>query len=70
VGECDLDNLLEGRVIELVYHGDHTRMRLNVAGSSEFVVKLPSRSSQRFESAQPVKIGWHTQDCLALDLPQ
>jgi putative spermidine/putrescine transport system ATP-binding protein len=67
VGECALDNLLEGRVIELVYHGDHMRMRLDVAGNSEFIVKLPSRSPERFDAARPVKLGWHTQDCLALD---
>ena len=40
--EGEVENRLVGRVEELIYLGDHIRARLSVAGTEEFVVKIPN----------------------------
>jgi putative spermidine/putrescine transport system ATP-binding protein len=63
-----LPNMLDGTIAELIYLGDHVRSRLTVAGHDDFVVKLPNTQSRRpLSSGQPVKVGWRTEDCRALD---
>jgi putative spermidine/putrescine transport system ATP-binding protein len=63
-----LANMLDGRIEELIYLGDHVRTRLSVAGNDEFVVKLPNTQSRRsLEAGQTVQVGWRTEDCRALD---
>jgi putative spermidine/putrescine transport system ATP-binding protein len=62
------DNELEGRVEELIYHGDHIRTRLALLGHDDFVVKLPNRPGQmRLVPGQAVKVSWLAADCRALD---
>ncbi len=61
----------ESRVEELIYLGDHTRMRVNVCGNDEFIVKLPRiGGSFRPEVGQTLTIGWSREDCRALDAPE
>jgi putative spermidine/putrescine transport system ATP-binding protein len=63
-----LPNMLDGKIAELIYLGDHVRTRLEVAGHDDFVVKLPNTQSRRpLHDGQPVKVGWRTEDCRALD---
>jgi putative spermidine/putrescine transport system ATP-binding protein len=61
-------NLIDGRIEELIYLGDHVRTRLTVAGQSDFIVKIPN-TTQRPTLAQGtmVKIGGAPADCRALD---
>ena len=39
-------NRLMGTVKETIYHGDHTRLRLAVAGNPEFTVKMRFRPNR------------------------
>ena len=63
-----LDNSLEGRIEELIYLGDHIRVRMDVAGNKEFIVKVRNRHDRRpLQEGQVVSIGWQVVDCKALD---
>lgn len=61
-------NVVKGRIEELIYLGDHIRVRMNVAGNSEFIVKVRNRADKRpLKEGQDAKIGWLAEDCKALD---
>jgi putative spermidine/putrescine transport system ATP-binding protein len=61
-------NVLQGKIEELIYLGDHIRTRMSVAGHDDFVVKVPNRSGHKFlEEGQTASVGWQTADCRALD---
>jgi len=63
-----MDNIVPGKIEELIYLGDHIRIRMNVAGNDEFVVKVRNRGERRnLEEGQTVSIGWASSDCKALD---
>jgi putative spermidine/putrescine transport system ATP-binding protein len=63
-----LSNVLDGRIEEIIYLGDHMRTRLSVAGHSDFIVKVPNRQRDcGFKQGEKVKIGWTVEDCRALD---
>ncbi len=64
-----MDNMLEGKIEELIYLGDHIRVRMNVAGNNEFIAKVRNRGNKRdLTEGQVAKIGWSTGDCKALDM--
>ena len=42
IAEPSAPNRLDGRVVELIYLGDHIRCRMEVAGRDDFVVKIPN----------------------------
>lgn len=66
--ERQMDNMLQGRIEELIYLGDHIRVRMTVCGNSEFIVKVRNRSDRRrLETGSMVPIGWEMRDCKALD---
>lgn len=66
--ECD--NVVVARVEELIYHGDHTRARLRVPGSSDFLIKVSNtRGELDIVPADTIEIGWRSGDCRALDAP-
>ena len=61
-------NRLEGRILELIYLGDHIRVRLSVAGNDDFIVKVPNKlGGRRLREGVPALVGWRTEDCRALD---
>lgn len=61
-------NLLDAKVLELIYLGDHIRTRLSVAGNDQFIVKIPnSHEHSRLAKGGTVKVGWAGEDCRALD---
>ena len=63
-------NLFEARVEELIYHGDHTRTRVSACGRDDFIIKVPNAAGQvHLEIGAALKIGWHVEDCRALDVP-
>jgi len=67
-GQCD--NILAARVEELIYHGDHTRARLRVPGSGDFMIKLGNtRRELGIAPGDTIEIGWRSGDCRALDAP-
>jgi putative spermidine/putrescine transport system ATP-binding protein len=68
VGEEDVANRLDARVVELIYHGDHIRCRMEVAGHDDFVVKVPnSHAHAALTVGEITPVGWHTEDCRALE---
>jgi len=66
--EQALDNVVQGTIKEVIYHGDHLRVVMDVAGNDEFIVKVRNRGEQRvLETGQTHRLGWATGDCKALD---
>jgi putative spermidine/putrescine transport system ATP-binding protein len=62
------DNHLQARVEEMIYLGDHRRVRLSVAGTDEFIVKVPSGHAHgALAVGAVVSVGWSWADCRALD---
>ena len=63
------DNVFDGVVRELIYLGDHIRMRLAVCGTENFVVRVPNaQDGQIVAVGRPAKVGWRIEDCRALNL--
>lgn len=65
----ELQNRFVGRVNEMIYHGDHFRLIIEVSGFAKLVVKVPNDSGQGLvlRVGEQVEIGWRKQDCHALD---
>jgi putative spermidine/putrescine transport system ATP-binding protein len=61
----------EARVEELIYLGDHTRVRVSVLQHDDFIIKVP-----RTDDAPVLQVGhtctvaWQAKDCRALDATQ
>ena len=63
-----MDNMFTGKIEEVIYHGDHTRVRLDLLGSSEFILKVPnSTSNLELKVKEDINIGWNSIDARALD---
>ena len=61
-------NVLEGKIEELIYLGDHVRTRMSVSGNSDFIVKVPNIHDQKLlKEGETALVGWMTDDCRALD---
>lgn len=69
IGEPDAPNRLDGRVVELIYLGDHIRCRMEVAGHDDFIVKVPNSAQHAvLQVGEVAPLGWLTEDCRALDV--
>lgn len=65
----DIEGTIEGTIEELIYLGDHIRVRMSVAGCNDFIVKVRNRRGVRaLAHGQTVRIGWNAADCKALDV--
>lgn len=61
-------SVLDGRIEELIYLGDHVRVRFSVARQSNFIVKFPNTNTQKqLSEGENAKLGWLGEDCRALD---
>ena len=66
--ETKMDNNHKGKIEEVIYHGDHTRLRVNLLGNDQFILKVPNSSSRMdIKEGREVNIGWNSVDCRALD---
>lgn len=64
----DMDNIVEGKIKEILYLGDHLRVVMDVAGNPDFIVKVRNKAGGwDLKEGQTIKIGWHSTDCKALD---
>jgi putative spermidine/putrescine transport system ATP-binding protein len=64
----DSVNRFSGRVQEFIYLGDHVRIRLEVCGSTGFIVKQPiSDLSPSLAVGDVIPLGWHIEHVRALD---
>ena len=61
-------NRFKGKVKEIIYHGDHTRVRVNLLGQNNFILKVPNSSdiSDIYEGDM-MNLGWEIKDSRALD---
>ena len=73
-------NVFDASIVELIYHGDHIRTRLDCGGTlggDEFIVKVPNDSEHSLAATAradlkiggKVRIGWFPKDCRALNCP-
>ena len=62
------DNRFEATVEEMIYLGDHRRVRLCLAGMDNFIVKVPAAHAHgTLEVGARITVGWLWMDCRALD---
>jgi putative spermidine/putrescine transport system ATP-binding protein len=60
----------QAKVEELIYLGDHTRVRVNVCQNSDFIIKVArTGDAPKLQVGQTWTIGWNPADCRALDAP-
>ena len=64
-----MTNNLRARIEELIYLGDHIRVRMSVSRTDDFVVKVRNAASRPALSVgEELNVGWRSKDCRALDL--
>jgi len=60
-------NRFEARLEEVIYLGDHCKLRLGFAGTDAFVVKMANtEAAPRMNRGDPVTVSWRPEWCLAL----
>ena len=63
-----MENIHSAQVRELIYLGDHMRTRVTLLGHDDFVIKVAnSAGHQHLKVGETVMVGWHAEDCRALD---
>ena len=68
IDDAEGPNNLQGRVLELIYLGDHIRCRMEVGGKEDFIVKVPNNHAHAvLQVGATASVGWFTEDCRALD---
>ena len=64
----DVENQFECNVQEIIYHGDHTRLRVSLLNNSDFILKIPnSEKNSNISTDDKIKLGWSSVHCRALD---
>jgi len=61
------DNIFQAKTQEVIYHGDHLRLVVELLGNRNFVVKVPNTSSQNLMIGEKISLGWSSHDCHALN---
>lgn len=62
------DNRFAARVEEVIYLGDHRRVRLSLGGIDGFIVKVPAGHAHGDRApGAAVTVGWAWENCRALD---
>jgi putative spermidine/putrescine transport system ATP-binding protein len=63
-----IENRFRGSIVELVYLGDHTRLRLALLGRDDFIVKLPNAEGRlALAVGDEIDAGWRRDDCRAVE---
>ena len=63
-----MDNNYTGKIEEVIYHGDHTRVRINLLGNDQFILKVPNSSANLdIKLGNDINVGWNSRDSRALD---
>ena len=66
--ESKMDNNHKGKIEEIIYHGDHTRLRVDLLGNKDFILKVPNSTARLdLKKGNVLNIGWNSIDCRALD---
>ena len=65
---ANLENKFDASVAEIIYHGDHTRVRVNILDDDQFILKIPNSSDDiKLNVNDKIQLGWSSYDCRALD---
>ena len=65
----DFDNSFKSVVKEIIYHGDHTRIRVSLLDQENFILKVPNSSNfVNIQTNDTISLGWSANDCRALDM--
>ncbi len=65
---AEYDTRLPARVEEIMYLGDHIRIRLQIVDHDDFIVKVANCELTGFPgTGEAVTLGWRSDDCRALD---
>jgi len=65
----DFANTFTSVVKEIIYHGDHTRIRVSLLDQDNFILKVPNSSNFiNIKESDTISLGWSANDCRALDL--
>ncbi|MBP2234363.1 putative spermidine/putrescine transport system ATP-binding protein [Sinorhizobium kostiense] len=59
-------NRFTAHVNELIYHGDHMRLRVTVCGCDDVRIKIPAGAGRTPQPGAHIDIGWAREDCRAL----
>jgi len=63
-----MENNFKGKIEEVIYHGDHTRVRLDLLGNKEFILKVPNSSANmEIKLGNEINVSWNSFDARALD---
>jgi len=65
---ADVANRFTARVEELIYHGDHIRLRVATCGCTDIRIKVPAHTGVTPAPGGEIAIGWRQEDCRALAL--
>lgn len=68
LGQCSspTTNRIAGKVVDMIYHGDHIRVKIEAAGSDNFIAKIANqRSEVTIEPGSTVDIFCDPADCRA-----
>ena len=61
------ENRFDAVIEELVYYGDHTRLRLRLGGSDSFTARLTFRDGlPALQRGERIPVGWAAENCLVL----
>ena len=61
-------NRFQAKVRDILFSGDHLRLRLDVCGNPDFVVKIPNTAGHgAVLRGDRVSVAWAVMDCLALE---
>lgn len=68
VPEPGMENKIPGKVEEVIYLGDHIRIRMNVASNDQFILKVRNKGTREpIRRGDTATVGWFASDCRALD---
>jgi putative spermidine/putrescine transport system ATP-binding protein len=63
------DNVLEGRIRDAVYHGDHLRLGVTLDGAGEMILKIANAPrATALAIGDSVTLGWNAADCRAFPM--
>ena len=63
-----MENNFKGKIEEVIYHGDHTRVRLDLLGNKGFILKVPNSSANmEIKLGNQINVSWNSFDARALD---
>src|SRR5262249_5533762 len=62
------ENCFSGNIREIVYRGDHFRVRLSAIGRDDFIARIPkwAMPSLGVQVGNAIAFGWRATDCRAL----